>query len=173
MRRSAPAVASDRVMVVIGTRPEAIKLAPVVRELARRRFDVRLCGTGQHERLLDQTLRELGLRPQRHLSVMRRNQTLPALSARLLQAMSRVMTEWRPRLVVVQGDTTSSFIGALSAFSAPGIATRRIRRRSTDRWWRAWPACISPPPRPPASTSSGKASPKPPSTSPATPGSTA
>lgn len=103
-------------MVVIGTRPEAIKLAPVVRELARRRFDVRVCGTGQHRALLDQTLRELGLRPQRHLSVMRPNQTLPALSARLLQAMSRMLAEWTPSLVVVQGDTTSTFIAALTAF---------------------------------------------------------
>lgn len=103
-------------MVVIGTRPEAIKLAPVVRELARRRFDVRVCGTGQHESLLDQTVRELGLRPERHLSVMRPNQTLPALSARLLRAMSGLLDQWRPSLVVVQGDTTSTFLGALTAF---------------------------------------------------------
>ena len=106
----------QRVMVVIGTRPEAIKLAPVVRELARRRFDVRICGTGQHKGLLDQTLRELGLRPRRHLAVMRPNQTLSSLSARLLEAMAEVLSEWRPGLVVVQGDTTSTFIGALAAF---------------------------------------------------------
>jgi UDP-N-acetylglucosamine 2-epimerase (non-hydrolysing) len=103
-------------MVVIGTRPEAIKLAPVVRELARRGFDVRVCGTGQHRSLLDQTLRELRLRPHRHLAVMRPNQTLPALSARLLVAMSDLLAEWNPSLVVVQGDTTSTFVGALSAF---------------------------------------------------------
>jgi UDP-N-acetylglucosamine 2-epimerase (non-hydrolysing) len=108
--------ARPRVMVVIGTRPEAIKLAPVARELERRRFDVRVCATGQHSRLLDQTLDELGLVPDQYLSVMRANQTLPALSARLLRAMARVMAEWRPDLVVVQGDTTSSFVGALTAF---------------------------------------------------------
>ena len=106
----------QRVMVVIGTRPEAIKLAPVVRELARRRFDVRICGTGQHERLLDQALRELGLRPWRHLAVMRPDQTLSSLSARLLEAMCGVLSTWPPGLVVVQGDTTSTFIGALAAF---------------------------------------------------------
>jgi UDP-N-acetylglucosamine 2-epimerase (non-hydrolysing) len=103
-------------MVVIGTRPEAIKLAPVARELARRGFDVRVCGTGQHRSLLHQTLRELRLRPHRHLSVMRPNQTLPALSARLLVAMSDLLAEWNPSLVIVQGDTTSTFVGALSAF---------------------------------------------------------
>jgi UDP-N-acetylglucosamine 2-epimerase (non-hydrolysing) len=105
-----------RVMVVIGTRPEAIKLAPVVRELARRRFDVRVCGTGQHKGLLDQTMRELGLRPRRHLAVMRKDQTLPSLSARLVEATSRVLGEWNPSLVVVQGDTTSTLMGALAAF---------------------------------------------------------
>ena len=103
-------------MVVIGTRPEAIKLAPVVRELARRGLDVRVCATGQHEALLDQTFRDLRLRPHRYLAVMRRNQTLAALSARLLQAMAGLLEEWDPALVVVQGDTTSTFIGALSAF---------------------------------------------------------
>ena len=115
-RRAAATGPPPRVMVVIGTRPEAIKLAPVVRELARRGFDVRVCGTGQHRSLLDQTLRELRLRPHRHLALMRPNQTLPALSARLLTAMSELLAEWDPGLVVVQGDTTSTFVGALSAF---------------------------------------------------------
>ena len=103
-------------MIVIGTRPEAIKLAPVVRELARRRFDVRICGTGQHSGLLDETLKELGLRTRRHLAVMRPGQTLSSLTARLVESLSDVLSEWRPGLVVVHGDTTSTFVGSLAAF---------------------------------------------------------
>jgi UDP-N-acetylglucosamine 2-epimerase (non-hydrolysing) len=106
------------VLAVMGTRPEVIKLAPVVRALRGARVDVVVCGTGQHRQLLNQALQEVGLRAGHDLRVMRRGQTLAGLTARLVERLADVIGRVGPRLVVVQGDTTSTFVGALAAFYA-------------------------------------------------------
>lgn len=105
------------VMVVFGTRPEAIKLAPVIREL-RGRHRVHVCVTGQHRTMLEQVLRVFRIEPDRDLALMKENQDLFELTASVVRALQPVLAEVRPRLVVVQGDTTTTFAAALAAFYA-------------------------------------------------------
>lgn len=105
-----------RVLVVFGTRPEAIKLAPVVWALSRtRQIDVTVCCTGQHREMVRPLIDLFGLKLDYDLQVMCPNQSLPALTGRLLSGISDVITETKPDLVVVQGDTTTAFSGALAA----------------------------------------------------------
>jgi UDP-N-acetylglucosamine 2-epimerase (non-hydrolysing) len=110
---------SDRptVAVVFGTRPEAIKMAPVVRALrADGRFRTRVWATGQHRQMLDQVLAAFDLTPDRDLDLMAPGQTLAGLTAKAVTALDRVLTEERPALMLVQGDTTTAFAAALAAF---------------------------------------------------------
>jgi UDP-N-acetylglucosamine 2-epimerase (non-hydrolysing) len=109
-----------RILVVFGTRPEAIKLAPVVLALADRprEFSVRVCVTAQHREMLDQVLDLYAIRPDHDLDIMRPDQTLPDLTAAALLALGRVLAAERPDLVVVQGDTTTTMTAALAAFYA-------------------------------------------------------
>ncbi|MDE2480347.1 MAG: UDP-N-acetylglucosamine 2-epimerase, partial [Betaproteobacteria bacterium] len=107
-----------KLLVVFGTRPEVIKLAPVIDE-ARRRADaieLTLCSTGQHREMLDQAMAVFGLRADAELKVMQERQGLAGLTARLLQGLDEVMIAHRPDVVVVQGDTTSAFAAGLAAF---------------------------------------------------------
>src|SRR5215469_10400151 len=105
-------------MVIIGTRPEAIKLAPVVLELARHRahFETQICVTGQHREMLDQMLRVFGLRPHYDLGVMKAGQDLAEVTAACLTGLGRVMRDERRDLVLVQGDTTTTLAAALAAY---------------------------------------------------------
>jgi len=104
-------------MVVLGTRPEAIKLAPVILECASRtEIDLAVCSTGQHREMLDQVLELFSLETTFELDVMRPNQDLAGLTGRLLEGLSRAMGDFEPDVVVVQGDTTSCFAGSLAAF---------------------------------------------------------
>jgi len=104
------------ILVVLGTRPDAIKLAPVIKALRRQRsFRVRVCATDQHGDLLDPVLDCFSIRPDCRLRVMRRNQTLGGLTARLLERLAPVLAAERPDLVIVQGDTTTALAAALSA----------------------------------------------------------
>ena len=106
------------ILTILGTRPEAIKLAPVLRELNRRKGKFRsvVCVTGQHRELLDPMLDHFGIRPDSDLHVMRENQSLAALTARLLAALDPVLAEAKPDWVVVQGDTTTVMAAALAAY---------------------------------------------------------
>lgn len=106
---------SSRILVVVGTRPEAVKLAPVVHAL--RRVDwasTRVLATAQHRQMLDQTLTFFGIRPDRDLDVMRQGQTLADLTARLLTGIDPVLAEEGPDLVLAQGDTTTVMAVALA-----------------------------------------------------------
>jgi UDP-N-acetylglucosamine 2-epimerase (non-hydrolysing) len=104
-------------LVVFGTRPEAIKLAPVVRALAADpRFSPRVAVTAQHRDLLDQVLDLFGLRPDYDLDLMRPGQDLFHVTSSALLGLKPVFEDARPDLVVVQGDTTTTFVGALAAF---------------------------------------------------------
>jgi len=105
------------VCVIIGTRPEALKLFPVVRSLqAEPTLRASVCVTAQHRDLLDPILALTRIRPDFDLDIMRPNQSLDQLSARLLLAIGEVYDRDRPDRVVVQGDTTSAMIGALAAY---------------------------------------------------------
>src|SRR5580765_247368 len=106
-----------RVLCAIGTRPEAIKMAPVVTALTKRRgFAVRVCVTAQHREMLDQVLLLFGLRPDIDLDVMRPNQALASTTTRILEGMDRVLTGERPDWLLVHGDTTTTMTAALAAF---------------------------------------------------------
>jgi UDP-N-acetylglucosamine 2-epimerase (non-hydrolysing) len=103
------------VTVIAGTRPEIVKLAPVVRAL-NVPTRVRLVLSGQHQDMVAELTDELGLRPDAQLGVMRERQTLNSLAARLIDSVSGDLTAHRPDAVVVQGDTTTALCGALAAF---------------------------------------------------------
>lgn len=105
------------VLTIFGTRPEAVKLAPVVRELARRPgLRARVCVTAQHREQLDQVLAAFRIAPDRDLDLMRPGQALPDLTARILTSVSAALAEERPDVVLVQGDTTTVMAAALAAF---------------------------------------------------------
>jgi UDP-N-acetylglucosamine 2-epimerase (non-hydrolysing) len=107
-----------KILVVFGTRPEAIKLCPVVQYLSGRsaQFDVRVCVTGQHRQMLDQVLATFQVAPDHDLNVMLAGQTLFQSTSRILAALEPVVRDEKPDMVVVQGDTTTTFCGALAAF---------------------------------------------------------
>jgi UDP-N-acetylglucosamine 2-epimerase (non-hydrolysing) len=106
-----------KILVIFGTRPEAIKLFPVVAALkADPRFECRVCVSAQHRGLLDQVLEIAGIVPDHDLDVMQPDQTLDALTARLLTGLGKVMDAEQPDRVIVQGDTATAMAGALAAY---------------------------------------------------------
>lgn len=106
-----------KVMVMAGTRPEAIKVAPVVRELHRRKeLTTILCNTGQHKEMIQQAFDDFGIQPDLHLDVMQPGQTLASLSSRLFEKVDQVLVEQKPDWVLVQGDTTTVMTSAMCAF---------------------------------------------------------
>jgi len=125
-----------RTLIIFGTRPEAIKLFPLALELRRRQgFDVRLCATAQHRDLLDQALESFGIRPDYDLDLMRPHQTLAQATARILAALEDVLREARPHIVLVQGDTATTFCGALAAFyERIPVGHVEAGLRTWDRW---------------------------------------
>jgi UDP-N-acetylglucosamine 2-epimerase (non-hydrolysing) len=105
----------DRFLIVFGTRPEAIKLAPVVEKL-KGIGDVRTCVTGQHREMLDQVLRFFSLVPDYDLNIMVKNQSLFTSTGKCIKLLEGVIDGCRPNLVLVQGDTTTAFVGALAGY---------------------------------------------------------
>ena len=107
-----------KILTVVGTRPEAIKLAPVIMAIGERsdRLVSRVCATAQHREMLDQALSLFGIRPDYDLDIMRPNQSLAQVTARAVEGLDRVIAEERPTAVLVQGDTGTAFCGALAAY---------------------------------------------------------
>ncbi|MBN8919748.1 MAG: UDP-N-acetylglucosamine 2-epimerase (non-hydrolyzing), partial [Rhizobiales bacterium] len=108
---------SKKVLAVFGTRPEAIKMAPVVAELRRSScLDVRVCVTAQHREMLDQVLRLFEIVPDHDLDLMVPSQTLDTLTARVLQRVGEVFDREQPDIVLVHGDTTTTLAASLASF---------------------------------------------------------
>lgn len=108
---------AQKILAVFGTRPEAIKLAPLLKYLQQDgAFDLKVCVTAQHRQMLDQVLALFEIQPDFDLDLMQSEQDLSALSARILSSLRPVFAEYRPNLVLVHGDTTTAFASALSAF---------------------------------------------------------
>jgi UDP-N-acetylglucosamine 2-epimerase (non-hydrolysing) len=106
-----------RLLLVFGTRPEAIKLCPLVRELrSRGNFQARVCVTAQHRDMLDQVLAAFQVSPDHDLDLMRPGQTLAGVTARVVEGLEAVLREESPDIVVVQGDTTTTLAAALAGF---------------------------------------------------------
>ena len=106
-----------KVLSVFGTRPEAIKMAPLVKELERRKeIESIVCVTAQHREMLDQVLDTFKIKPDYDLNIMKKGQTLSDITSRVLEGLDEVIKEVKPNIVLVHGDTTTSFAAALSAF---------------------------------------------------------
>lgn len=107
-----------KIMLVFGTRPEAIKMAPLVKEFQKHEaeFETIVCVTGQHREMLDQVLAIFGIKPDYDLNIMKQGQDLYDVTARVLAGMRDVLKEARPDVVLVHGDTTTSTAAALAAF---------------------------------------------------------
>lgn len=104
-------------LVVFGTRPEAIKMAPVVKACkARPELEVKVCVTAQHRQMLDQVMEIFGLTADFDLNVMAPNQTLGDVTCKVLKGMEGVFAQWKPDMILVQGDTTTVMAAALAAF---------------------------------------------------------
>jgi UDP-N-acetylglucosamine 2-epimerase (non-hydrolysing) len=126
-----------RVLTVFGTRPEAVKLGPVIRELARHsdRIDSRVCVTAQHRDMLDQVLQIFGIQPEYDLNVMQDNQTPTQVASIVLARVEPILQAERPDWVLVQGDTTTVAVAALAAFYARSrVGHVEAGLRTGDRW---------------------------------------
>ncbi|MEG1857353.1 MAG: UDP-N-acetylglucosamine 2-epimerase, partial [Pseudoflavonifractor sp.] len=106
-----------RVMTIFGTRPEAIKMAPLVQELCRRpEIESLCCVTAQHREMLDSVLDIFGIKPDYDLNIMEPRQTLATITTKCLLGLESVFEQAKPDLVLVHGDTSTTFAGALAAF---------------------------------------------------------
>ena len=107
-----------KILFVFGTRPEAIKMAPVVKEFERHpgKFDIRVCVTAQHREMLDQVLEIFDIRPDYDLNIMQPNQDLYDVTSRILLKLREVFEDADPDIVLVHGDTTTTFAASLAAF---------------------------------------------------------
>ena len=106
-----------KVLTIFGTRPEAIKLAPVIKELEKHpEVASRVCVTAQHREMLDQVLELFGIDPDWDLNLMRKDQSLFDITARGLQGLEGVFKKEQPDVVLVQGDTTTAFVASLAAY---------------------------------------------------------
>jgi UDP-N-acetylglucosamine 2-epimerase (non-hydrolysing) len=107
-----------KVMLIFGTRPEAIKLAPVIQRLQAEssKFKSIICVTAQHREMLDQVLGFFGIDPDYNLDIMTNRQDLFDITVRALSGLGQIMQQEKPDLVLVQGDTTTTFAGSLSAY---------------------------------------------------------
>ena len=125
-----------RVMTIFGTRPEAIKMAPLALELERRpEFEALCCVTAQHREMLDSVLRIFGLNPDFDLNIMQPSQTLSAITSRCLTGIEGALKEARPDLVLVHGDTSTTFAGALAAFYQKiPVGHVEAGLRTYDKW---------------------------------------
>ena len=129
-----------KVLFVFGTRPEAIKLAPVVKELsARPAFECKICVTGQHREMLTQVLDLFELRPDWNLELMRPDQDLAYITGAALSGVSGVLAAFRPDRVIVQGDTTTAFAAALAAFYHRIPVAHVEAGLRTDNIYSPWP----------------------------------
>jgi len=106
-----------KVITIFGTRPEAIKMAPLVKELQKREnFQVEVCVTAQHREMLDQVLNLFEIIPEFDLDIMKRKQSLTGITTRILKGLNEIFEVENPDLILVHGDTTTTFAGALAAF---------------------------------------------------------
>jgi UDP-N-acetylglucosamine 2-epimerase (non-hydrolysing) len=125
--------ARKKITLVFGTRPEAIKLCPVILKLKERpEVETRVCVTAQHRRMLDQVLEAFGVVPDTDLNLMQPNQALAGLTARALTALDEYLGRERPDVVLIQGDTTTVFAAALAAYY------RRVAVGHVEAGLRTW-----------------------------------
>ena len=105
-----------KVLICFGTRPEAIKMCPLVNELKTRDLEVVVCVTGQHRQMLDQVLEVFNVEPDYNLAIMKERQSLFDITTNILERIKTVLEKEKPDVVLVHGDTTTTFVTALACF---------------------------------------------------------
>ena len=107
-----------KILIIIGTRPEAIKMAPVIKELRenKRFFNLKICITGQHKKMLKQVLDFFEIKTNFNINVMRKNQSLEGLTSKILIKIGDIINKIKPDLVMVHGDTTTTFAASLACY---------------------------------------------------------
>ncbi|WP_291448974.1 non-hydrolyzing UDP-N-acetylglucosamine 2-epimerase [Desulfovibrio sp.] len=129
-----------KVLSVFGTRPEAIKMAPIVTALAEEPyFEARVCVTAQHRQMLDQVLELFGIKPDFDLDLMKVNQTLSDITGNVLNGMKDVFAQWRPDMVLVHGDTTTTMAAGLSSYYARIAVAHVEAGLRTGNKYSPWP----------------------------------
>ena len=126
-----------KVLFILGTRPDAIKFAPVIKEFQRNpdKFESKVCVTAQHRQMLDQVLNFFGIIPDDDRDLMKPNQTLFEITGNILKGLEKVLDNVNPDIIFVQGDTTTAFVGALAGFYKKiKIAHIEAGLRSGDRY---------------------------------------
>ena len=126
-----------RIMVIFGTRPEAVKLAPVIKECQKHAYkiDTRVCVTAQHREMLDQVLDVFGIKPDLDLDIMQPDQNLSQLTARILTDLDPVIQQEKPDWILIQGDTTTVMVAAvLGYYQRVKIGHVEAGLRSFDKW---------------------------------------
>ena len=110
-------MSNKKISIIFGTRPEAIKLAPVILELKKHKeFEINICVTAQHREMLDQVLEIFDIKPEVDLNIMKANQTLSGLTSQAIKLLDEYLSEYKPDVILVQGDTTTVFAASLAAF---------------------------------------------------------
>ena len=105
-----------KILIVFGTRPEAIKMAPLIKEIQKENIELKVCITAQHREMLDQVLDIFEIKPDYDLNIMKANQDLYDITSNILIRMKKVLDEFKPDLVLVHGDTTTTFATTLACF---------------------------------------------------------
>ena len=106
-----------KIITIFGTRPEAIKMAPLIKKLEKREeIESKVCVTAQHRQMLDQVLEYFNIKPDYDLNIMKSKQSLTGITNRVLEGLEEVFKEEKPDMILVHGDTTTTFAGALAAF---------------------------------------------------------
>lgn len=110
-------MAKKKIITIFGTRPEAIKMAPLVKELEKREgIESKVCVTAQHREMLDQVLEQFDIKPDFDLNIMKSKQTLTGITSRVLEGLEEIFLKEKPDMILVHGDTTTTFSGGLAAF---------------------------------------------------------
>jgi UDP-N-acetylglucosamine 2-epimerase (non-hydrolysing) len=106
-----------KILVVVGTRPEAIKMAPLINKMKQNgNFEIRVCNTGQHKEILDQIMDVFGIQPEYNLSIMRVNQSLSSITTEIITQLNNVFAQFLPDYVLVHGDTTTAAAASIASF---------------------------------------------------------
>jgi len=125
-----------KILIIFGTRPEAIKLAPIIIKLRNEDWcQLTICNTGQHKELVDEVLKLFKITPDIDLSLMKKKQSLASLSSRLFEKLESVFLEATPEIAIVHGDTTTAMVGSLmSYYNKVKICHVEAGLRTKDKW---------------------------------------
>ena len=113
-----------KVLIVIGTRPEAIKMSHLINLIEKdSKLDLRVCVTAQHRKMLDQILNLFKIKPHYDLDIMKKNQSLNNIASLIIKKMDKILTDFNPHLVLIHGDTATTVCSAIASFNQNSLGT--------------------------------------------------